>query len=41
VIGISELAFLDEALAAVPRGPLPAEEVGKLERLWANDFRVN
>ena len=40
VIGISDLAFLDEALAAVPMGPLPPEAIAKLERLWASDFRV-
>ena len=38
VIGISELAFLDEALATVSQGPLPAEAIAKLERLWATDF---
>jgi len=41
VIGISELPFLDEALAAVPMGPLPQEAMSKLERLWRNDFRAN
>ena len=41
VIGISELPFLDEALAAVPMGPLPQEAMSKLERLWPNDFRTN
>jgi L-galactose dehydrogenase/L-glyceraldehyde 3-phosphate reductase len=41
VIGISELAFLDEALAAVPMGALPAEAILKLERLWESDFRAN
>jgi L-galactose dehydrogenase/L-glyceraldehyde 3-phosphate reductase len=41
VIGISELRFLDEALAAVPMGPLPREAMSKLERLWRNDFRTN
>jgi L-galactose dehydrogenase/L-glyceraldehyde 3-phosphate reductase len=41
IIGISELPFLDEALAAVPMGPLPQEAILKLERLWASDFRVN
>lgn len=40
VIGISNLAFLDEALKAVPMGPLPPEAIAKLERLWASDFRV-
>jgi D-threo-aldose 1-dehydrogenase len=38
VIGISKLADLEEALAAVEKGPLPAEAVGKLDRLWATDF---
>jgi L-galactose dehydrogenase/L-glyceraldehyde 3-phosphate reductase len=41
VIGISELPFFDEALAAVPMGPLPQEAMSKLERLWRNDFRAN
>jgi L-galactose dehydrogenase/L-glyceraldehyde 3-phosphate reductase len=41
VIGISELAFLDEALATVPMGPLPQQAMSKLERLWRNDFRTN
>jgi D-threo-aldose 1-dehydrogenase len=39
VIGIAELADLDEALAAVEQGPLPNAAVGKLEALWATDFR--
>jgi hypothetical protein len=38
VIGISTLAQLDEALAA-KQGPLPSTAIGKLEALWANDFR--
>jgi D-threo-aldose 1-dehydrogenase len=38
VVGISELAQLDEALAAVERGPLPPEGIAKLDQLWANDF---
>jgi D-threo-aldose 1-dehydrogenase len=41
VIGITELAQLDEALAAVERGPLPPEGIAKLDQLWANDFFVN
>jgi len=41
VIGISELPFLDEALAAVPMGPLPQKAMSKLEPLWRNDFRTN
>jgi L-galactose dehydrogenase/L-glyceraldehyde 3-phosphate reductase len=39
VIGISALAHLDEALAALDRGPLPAAAASKLEALWATDFR--
>jgi len=39
VIGISTLAHLDEALAAIEQGPLPSTAIGKLEALWANDFR--
>ena len=40
VIGIGDLRNLDEAFAAVAAGPLPAEAVDALERLWATDFRV-
>jgi aryl-alcohol dehydrogenase-like predicted oxidoreductase len=39
VIGISALTHLDEALAALDHGPLPAGAVGRLEALWATDFR--
>jgi len=38
VIGITELAYLDEALAAVERGPLPPDAIAKLDQLWATDF---
>jgi L-galactose dehydrogenase/L-glyceraldehyde 3-phosphate reductase len=38
VIGVTELAQLDEALAAIERGPLPPEAMAKLDQLWANDF---
>ncbi len=41
VLGITELAQLDEALAAVERGPLPPEGIAKLDQLWANDFFMN
>jgi L-galactose dehydrogenase/L-glyceraldehyde 3-phosphate reductase len=41
VIGIAELAYLDEALAAVERGPLPPEAIAKLDQLWATDFYVS
>jgi D-threo-aldose 1-dehydrogenase len=40
VIGVGDVRDLDEALAAVEAGPLPAEAVDKLERLWATDFKV-
>jgi D-threo-aldose 1-dehydrogenase len=39
VIGVSSIAQLDEALAAIPRGPLPSAVVAQLEALWANGFR--
>jgi L-galactose dehydrogenase/L-glyceraldehyde 3-phosphate reductase len=38
IVGITELNQLDEALAAVERGPLPPEGIAKLDQLWANDF---
>jgi L-galactose dehydrogenase/L-glyceraldehyde 3-phosphate reductase len=41
VIGITEPAQLDEAFAAVERGPLPSEGIAKLDRLWATDFFMN
>ncbi|HEY4406552.1 MAG TPA: aldo/keto reductase [Xanthobacteraceae bacterium] len=41
VIGITEVAQLDEALAAVERGPLPPEAIAKLDQLWATDFFMN
>jgi D-threo-aldose 1-dehydrogenase len=41
VIGITELAQLDEALAAVERGPLPPEAIARLDQLWATDFFMN
>jgi aryl-alcohol dehydrogenase-like predicted oxidoreductase len=41
IIGIAELAYLDEALAAVEHGPLPPEAIAKLDQLWATDFYVN
>lgn len=39
VLGISELAQLDEALKAVEMGPLPTAAITKLDQLWAHDFR--
>jgi aryl-alcohol dehydrogenase-like predicted oxidoreductase len=39
VIGIGEIANLDEALAAVEEGPLPSVAITRLEGLWATDFR--
>jgi D-threo-aldose 1-dehydrogenase len=41
VIGITELAQLDEVFAAVERGPLPPEGIAKLDQLWATDFYMN
>jgi len=41
MIGITELAQLDEALAAVEHGPLPPEAIAKLDQLWATDFFMN
>jgi L-galactose dehydrogenase/L-glyceraldehyde 3-phosphate reductase len=38
VIGIADLAQLDEALAAVRSGPLPREALAKLEAAWAGNF---
>jgi L-galactose dehydrogenase/L-glyceraldehyde 3-phosphate reductase len=38
IVGITELNQLDEAVAAVERGPLPPEGIAKLDQLWANDF---
>ncbi len=38
VVGVTELSQVDEALAAVERGPLPPEGIAKLDQLWANDF---
>jgi L-galactose dehydrogenase/L-glyceraldehyde 3-phosphate reductase len=41
VVGVTDLAQLDEALAAVERGPLPPEAIAKLDRLWATGFYMN
>ncbi|MSO77825.1 MAG: aldo/keto reductase [Alphaproteobacteria bacterium] len=38
VFGVAELGHFDEALAAVARGPLPAEAIGRVEALWRTDF---
>jgi len=38
VLGSSELHHIDEALAAVEMGPLPADVLSRLEALYANDF---
>lgn len=39
VIGVSQMRDIDEAVAAVEAGPLPADAIGKLERLWVSDFK--
>jgi aryl-alcohol dehydrogenase-like predicted oxidoreductase len=41
VIGVTELDQLDEAFAAIERGPLPPEGIAKLDQLWATDFFMN
>ncbi len=41
VVGVTDIAQLEEALAAVERGPLPPEAISKLDRLWATDFYMN
>jgi aryl-alcohol dehydrogenase-like predicted oxidoreductase len=38
VFGLAELGHLDEALAAVARGPLPADAIARVEALWRQDF---
>ena len=40
VVGIADLAQLDEALAAVEMGPLPDEAISRLEPLWASNFGI-
>jgi aryl-alcohol dehydrogenase-like predicted oxidoreductase len=39
VIGISDLAQLEEAIEAVEKGPLPSQAITRLEGLWATNFR--
>lgn len=39
IIGVGDMRDLDDALKAVELGPLPAEAVEQLGRLWASDFR--
>jgi len=39
VIGISELVQLEEAVAAVEKGPLPSQAISRLEGLWATNFK--
>ena len=38
VIGLAELAHLEEALAAQAMGPLPDAAVQALEPVWASNF---
>jgi D-threo-aldose 1-dehydrogenase len=38
VIGITTIAQLDEALAALALGPLPSVAMSRLEALWSNGF---
>jgi D-threo-aldose 1-dehydrogenase len=39
VVGISELSQLDEAIAALEKGPLPSQAISRLEGLWATNFK--
>ena len=38
MIGITTIAQLEEALAALAQGPLPAAAMVGLEALWRNGF---
>jgi aryl-alcohol dehydrogenase-like predicted oxidoreductase len=38
VIGITTIAQLEEALAALAQGPLPVAAISKLEALWRSGF---
>jgi L-galactose dehydrogenase/L-glyceraldehyde 3-phosphate reductase len=40
VVGIADLAQLDEALTAARMGPLPPEALAKLEPVWADNFGI-
>jgi L-galactose dehydrogenase/L-glyceraldehyde 3-phosphate reductase len=40
VIGIADLAQLDEALAAIRMGPLPRAALANVESVWANNFEI-
>ena len=41
VIGITTIAQLDAALAALAQGPLPAAALSRLEALWGNGFSAD
>lgn len=38
LLGAAELSHIDEALAAVEMGPLPADKLARLDRLYDTDF---
>jgi L-galactose dehydrogenase/L-glyceraldehyde 3-phosphate reductase len=38
IIGLAEIAHLEEALAGAAQGPLPDEAIEALKPLWASDF---
>ena len=40
VIGITAIAQLEEALAALAQGPLPAAAMSRLDALWRNGFEA-
>jgi L-galactose dehydrogenase/L-glyceraldehyde 3-phosphate reductase len=37
LVGISDLAQLEQAAASVAKGPLPAEALDRMNQVWAND----
>jgi aryl-alcohol dehydrogenase-like predicted oxidoreductase len=39
LVGFAALEHIDEAVAASQMGPLPESALGRLERLWKDDFR--
>lgn len=40
VIGLSDIAYLEEALAAAAMGPLPEAAMTSLQNLWRADFKL-
>jgi len=38
--GYSELSHLEDAVACSGKGPLPAEDMQRLQQVWQADFKV-